>query len=96
MKRRWGNAGTPSHGVATDNSPRFQPWVCVPKINSFSQRLGEGGRRPDEANRELREPRERRIDADKFAAHTFRMAKKAVAKLISASIWLKLSSRFDI
>jgi len=32
--------------------------------------MGRGGRRPDEVNREPRQRRERRIDADNFPAQT--------------------------
>ena len=47
---------------ATENSPRFQPWVCIPQ-NKFLLRIGwgEGGRRPDEVNCELRQIREFKI-----------------------------------
>ena len=38
--------------------------------------MGEGGRRPDEDNREQRQPFERRIDAAKFPAHTRRLMPK--------------------
>jgi hypothetical protein len=55
----------------------------APQNNSFSASDGEGGRRPDDVNREIRETRERRIDADKVPTHTPRMAMKSGSELTS-------------